>query len=78
MLFELSVFLPLSSRCSNLSLHIQAAADGSLGVLVDKVRSQPQIFTAYSKAAPIRDKHCSAALQAILLPLKVPKALLTR
>ena len=51
----------------------QAATDGSLGVLVDKVRSQPQVFRAYSKTAAIRDRNFTAEFQAIVLPLKVGK-----
>ena len=49
----------------------QAAADGSLGVLINKVRSQPQVFTAYSKVAAIRDRACAAEFSAIVTPLKV-------
>lgn len=50
---------------------MQASEDGSLAFLISKVRTQPQVYTAYSKTAPLRDRAQSAELEAAVLPLKV-------
>ena len=49
----------------------QAAGDGSLAFLVSRVRTQPQVYTAYAGSAPIRSKELAAEFQATVLPLKV-------
>ncbi|KAK9917040.1 hypothetical protein WJX75_000268 [Coccomyxa subellipsoidea] len=48
----------------------QAAQDGSLAFLVSKVRSQPQVYTAYLSSAPMRSKEATAEFEAAVLPLK--------
>lgn len=58
------------TRPNSLKFVAQAAADGSLGILVDKVHSQPQIFTAYGRDAPIRDRVSTAELKRLVEPLK--------
>lgn len=50
---------------------MQASEDGSLAFLISKVRTQPQVYTAYSKTAPLRDRAQSAELEAAVLSLKV-------
>ena len=50
---------------------MQASEDGSLPFLISKVRTQPQVYTAYAKTAAVRDKALSAELEAAVLPLKV-------
>ena len=50
---------------------MQAAEDGSLAFLVSRVRTQPQVYTAYVSSAPIRSKELTAEFQAAVLPLKV-------
>lgn len=52
-------------------LSAQAAADGSLPVLVQKLRSQPQILTAYARDAPLRQPATVDALVAALQELQV-------
>ena len=52
-------------------IFLQAAEDGSLPFLISKVRTQPQVYTAYLKTAPLRDRAMSAELEAAMLPLKV-------
>ena len=50
---------------------VQAVADGSLLVLVDKVRSQPQVYTAYRPSAALRCREMVMELLAALRPLQV-------
>lgn len=52
-------------------VYAQAAADGSLPVLVQKLRSQPQILTAYARDAPLRQPATVDALVAALQELQV-------
>lgn len=52
-------------------VRMQAAEDGSLAFLVSRVRTQPQVYTAYAGSAPIRSKELTAEFQAAVLPLKV-------
>lgn len=49
----------------------QATADGSLPVLVQKLRSQPQILTAYARDAPLRQPATADKLVAVLQQLQV-------
>lgn len=62
-------------RLSRQSACTQGAQDGSLGFLVSKVRSQPQVYTAYHNSAPMRSKEATAEFEAAVLPLKVSKAI---
>ncbi|KAK9812803.1 hypothetical protein WJX72_004085 [[Myrmecia] bisecta] len=48
----------------------QGLHDGSLAMLVDKIRSQPQVASAYDKAAPVRNRQQVMEFQAAILPLK--------
>ncbi|BDA48701.1 probable differentially expressed in FDCP 8 homolog at C-terminar half [Coccomyxa sp. Obi] len=48
----------------------EAAQDGSLAFLVSKVRTQPQVYSAYLSSAPMRSKHASAEFEAAIAPLK--------
>ena len=50
---------------------VQAAADGTLVVLVQKLRSQPQILTAYARDAPLRQTATAEKLAAVLQELQV-------
>lgn len=50
---------------------LQAAADGALAPLVAALRKQPQILTAYTKAAPLRDPALSAQLETLVSQLQV-------
>ena len=50
---------------------VQASEDGSLPFLISKVQTQPQVYTAYLKTAPLRDRALSAELEATVMPLKV-------
>lgn len=52
-------------------MQLQASEDGSLPFLMSKVRTQPQVYTAYLKTAPLRNKSLSAEMEAAVLPLKV-------
>jgi hypothetical protein len=54
---------------------MQAAEDGSLAFLVSRVRTQPQVYTAYASSAPMRSKELTAEFQATVLPLKVSSCL---
>ena len=49
----------------------QAAADGSLVLLVQKLRSQPQILTAFARDAPLRQPDTVARLVEALQQLQV-------
>ena len=51
--------------------HGQAAEDGSLAFLVGKVRTQPQIYTAYASSAPMRSRELTSEFQAAVMALKV-------
>jgi hypothetical protein len=53
---------------------LQAVVDGSLALLLEKQQSQPQVFMAYRRNAPLRDKSICTEVQAALLQLKVPIA----
>lgn len=59
------------SRFAKLSAKVQASEDGSLPFLISRVRTQPQVYTAYCKTAPLRDKALSAELEAAVSSLKV-------
>jgi hypothetical protein len=50
---------------------LQALADGSLVTLVQRLRSQPQIITAYARDALIRDAKAAERLVAQLQQLQV-------
>jgi hypothetical protein len=50
---------------------LQAVADGSLVTLVQRLRSQPQIITAYARDALIRDAAAADRLVAELQQLQV-------
>lgn len=50
---------------------MQAVSDGSLAALLLKVQSQPQILSAYDKAAPMRDRDAVGQLAAELGAVKV-------
>jgi hypothetical protein len=50
---------------------LQAIADGSLVTLVQRLRSQPQIITAYARDALIRDANAAERLVAQLQQLQV-------
>jgi hypothetical protein len=50
---------------------LQAIADGSLVTLVQRLRSQPQIITAYARDALIRDAKAAERLVAQLQQLQV-------
>jgi len=52
----------------------QGVADGTLSVLVEKVRSQPQISGAYKKTAPIRSRESVMEFCAAIERLKVPSS----
>lgn len=58
-----SVILP------NFSLVLQGSSDGSLAIVLNKVRSQPQIIGAYKRSAPMRNREsvmeACAALKAL-------------
>ena len=56
------------------SAQVQAVVDGSLLILCEKLASQPQIATAYTKQAPMRTK-IGSSLRAALQPLQVCNAL---
>lgn len=58
--------------------HAQAASDGSLAVLVQKLRSQPQILTAYARNAPLRQQATVDQLATALLQLQVGFAVARR
>lgn len=53
----------------------QAAADGSLAVLLQRLRTQPQIATAYAHDAPVRDAGAVEQLVAQLQVLQVRSSL---
>lgn len=53
----------------------QGARDGTLATLLEKVGSQPQIFGAYKKSAPMRNKNSVMEVSAALQSLKVQKAI---
>lgn len=57
--------------CALLCCAAQAAADGSLPVLVQKLRSQPQILTAYARDAPMRQPATADNLVTALQELQV-------
>ena len=50
---------------------MQASEDGSLPFFISKVRTQPQVYTAYLKTAPLRDRALSTELEAAVASLKV-------
>lgn len=59
--------LSLLTEC----LLAQGVGDGSLSVLVEKVRSQPQISGAYKKTAPMRNRESAMEFCASIACLKV-------
>lgn len=61
----------LAAALYNTCYAVQAAADGSLIVLIQKLRSQPQILTAYARDAEIRDAKVAQELVLLLQELKV-------
>ncbi len=50
---------------------MQGVSDGALAVLVEKVRSQPQILGAYKRTAPMRSRESVMEFCAALACLKV-------
>ena len=53
------------------ALDLQAAKDGALGVLFAKLRTQPHIFSAYTRTAPLRAGAIVSELQLRVAPLQV-------
>ncbi len=60
----------VAQESSEVHAHVQGSEDGSLPFLISRVRTQPQVYTAYRKTAPLRDKALSAELEAAVSSLK--------
>jgi hypothetical protein len=55
----------------NMHTSWQAASDGCLATLFEKIGAQPQVLTAYAREAPVRNKALLAELLPHIAELKV-------
>jgi hypothetical protein len=65
------LYLSLSLPANLVATFVQAISDGSLVTLVQRLRSQPQIITAYARDALIRNAQAAERLVAQLQQAKV-------